>query len=154
LANSIQPGKLELGIICDCADLETAEVIVQPLLTFPALSGCAIRLALIPNKELQALAKDTMGRLLQRTPSPPVDVQLFRFLDLPKEIQLNILGWTNLVCSEISCSTLGGLHYPGSCQAQGRIAETTEYPATDAQFLVAFAVQHTLHTTIAAAVKD
>ena len=95
LAN-IVPDQLALYIICDCQDLEAAEMIIKPLLALPRLRDCAIRLSLGYRKQLQHLATRAVflvtGR--QRIPAAP-----FRFLDLPMEVQLQILAYTNLVSS-------------------------------------------------------
>jgi hypothetical protein len=122
LAESVQPRKLALYVECDCRDLDTARMMAKPLVMLPTLRDCALRLAMDYDREIQDLAKNTVLRLTGRrkskhrksNPLPP-----FRFLDLPHEIQLKILGYTALVHRrKIFCSPFETV--PGEiCQTQG-----------------------------------
>ncbi|KAH9208126.1 hypothetical protein DL95DRAFT_395537, partial [Leptodontidium sp. 2 PMI_412] len=69
-------------------------MITLPLLLLPTLRDFALRLGRDYHEDLQALAETTVLRLTVRPSNsePP-----FRFLDLPKEIQLKILKYTDLV---------------------------------------------------------
>lgn len=96
LAAHALPGQLKLYVVCMAKDVSAAEEILQPLLQLPNLLDCGISLGQLdhPNhKELQHLAKTTVERLIStRDLERP-----FRFLDLPKELQLTILGYSSLV---------------------------------------------------------
>ncbi|KAF4627552.1 hypothetical protein G7Y89_g10603 [Cudoniella acicularis] len=118
LASSILPGKLELYVICDCEDRQTADLIVKPLLTLPILQNFALRLAREHDKDLASLAKETAFRLIGRLPPPPTPPP-FKFLHLPQEIQRNILEYTSLVSSgDINCSQ-NRMLYSGLCSSAG-----------------------------------
>ena len=120
LASSIQPGKLALYVICDCVDQTTAQKITKSLLLLPVLQDCGLRLAIHPDKDIKSMAKDAV-MYLTRSPPPP-SLPPFRFLDLPKEIQLYILEYASHVpAAEIIC-TQKQLQYRTSCQTQGAIA--------------------------------
>ena len=122
LANSIQPGKLALYVVCDCADRTTAQMIIKSLLLLPVLRDCGLRLAIHPDKDLKNIAKDAV-MYLTRSPPPP-SLSPFRFMDLPKEIQLDILGYASLVpVAEIIC-TQQKLRYWTTCRTRGAIADT------------------------------
>lgn len=117
LLTSAQPGKLALYVICDCEDIQTANIIVEPLLALPILHDFGLRLAKEKNTELQGLAKRTALRLTGRlTPQSLLD---FRFLDLPKEIQLQILGHTSLVHNRNTICGRRYMGYSGSCSTHG-----------------------------------
>jgi len=95
IATHIKPFKLRLYLICDAKDHETAEEVVRPLLSFPTLADCAIRLGRRPDIRNQDLAQKTptraMGHRLDHIESP------FRFLDLPQELRRQILEYTDLI---------------------------------------------------------
>ena len=86
---------LELVLICDVADYETAEEVVKPLLMMPTLKDCSIRLAQRPDHQLRRLAETTIARLTGRSMEHLNSA--FRFPNLPEEIQQQILGYTDLV---------------------------------------------------------
>ena len=119
-SEGIQPGKLSLYITCDCAEHQTADMIIAPLLALPVLENCALRLARECDEELQNMAKTTVLSLTGRSDAQAV--QPFRFLNLPKEIQLNILQHTGLVYSgegsETVC-TQSHMRFGGYCPANG-----------------------------------
>ncbi|MCJ1259163.1 hypothetical protein MMC24_006999 [Lignoscripta atroalba] len=95
IATNIQPSRLKLSLICDTINSDTAKDTVEPLIKMPTLAECAIRLGQAPNLELRRLAETTVFRVVDR----PVDHlnSPFRFLDLPEEIQIQILEYTDLV---------------------------------------------------------
>ena len=92
LENSVRP-EMRLSVICDCADGETAQKVVAPLQSIRRrIAGCSIRLGELPHMKWQHLAEDTVLIVTDRPPTKP-----FRFVDLPKELQREILCWTDLV---------------------------------------------------------
>jgi hypothetical protein len=124
LAGSIQAKKLALYVTCDCADRTTAQMINEPLLSLPALRDCGLRLAMYPDQDLTAMAEDTVRYLTRRSQPPPL--LPFRFMDLPKEIQLHILGYASTVpVAEIIC-TQQKLRYWTPCETRWAIMD----PAT------------------------
>jgi hypothetical protein len=96
----IEPKKLKLYLVCDSADIQSTGDIAGPLLQLPPLKDCTIRFGRIhcrsyskeTKRQFQQLAANTAIWLTGR-----LNVQPFRFLDLPQEIQLKILGFTDLV---------------------------------------------------------
>ncbi|MCJ1482669.1 hypothetical protein MMC06_002835 [Schaereria dolodes] len=95
LKTNIKAHQLNLSVICDTLDYQTAEDIVGPLLELPLLTDCAVRLGQASSHALQRLAENTVLRLTGR-PTHHLE-NSFRFLDLPREIQWQILGHTDLV---------------------------------------------------------
>ena len=92
LAQSIQPGRLSLTLICDTEYEAAAKAVVEPLLTLPRLKKCTIRLGRQRNSALEDIARQAcsqaMGHSTQTIP--------FRFFDLPRELRLRILEFTDL----------------------------------------------------------
>ncbi|KAE9368669.1 hypothetical protein N431DRAFT_486151 [Stipitochalara longipes BDJ] len=107
LAASVTSHQLKLWIICEVNNIETAKEITAPLTEPPVLRLCSIRLNSEPfMTELQDLARDITLKLTSQRPDA-LDYP-FRYLDLPREIQLHILQYTDLVanndiawCSEV-----------------------------------------------------
>ncbi|OCL02272.1 hypothetical protein AOQ84DRAFT_423770 [Glonium stellatum] len=95
LAAHTRPYHLNLSFICDTIDYETAQEIVKPLLNMPTLKHCAIRLNKAPNCQIQRLVRETTYTITGRP-----DSTQFRFLDLPRELRLKILEYTDLVAPE------------------------------------------------------
>jgi hypothetical protein len=98
---NIQPDRLKLSFICDSADLEIAEEVLRPFSQVPLLRECSIRLGLNYSRaasensdalKLQNLARQTIDKMTGR-PVPGT----FRYSNLPNEIQLQILAYTDLV---------------------------------------------------------
>lgn len=123
LSRSVLPGQLKLYIICDCEDLQTAKMITEPLTTLPMLRDAALRLRRDYDKQAQSLVENTVLRLTNRSSklaSP------FRFLDLPKEIQLHILKYTDLVAeTEITCNS-DQMVYNIACPTGGAAISSTD----------------------------
>ena len=123
LKRSIQPERLALYVICDCVDLRTAELIVEPLRSFPVFKDLGLRLARDYDQQMQGLARDTVLALTPRPdPLPP-----FRFLDLPREIQVQILEYATLVdrvvvkCLSLTVAAGGG------CESEGEIGPRDKF---------------------------
>lgn len=95
IATHAVPGKLRLYVICHVQDEAIAKQVIQPMLQLPRLQECGLCLgpAQHPARdELKHLAEVAVRRLTCHNTQLP-----FRFLDLPKEIQLLILERTSLV---------------------------------------------------------
>ncbi|KAK0665487.1 hypothetical protein QBC41DRAFT_327825 [Cercophora samala] len=101
--SGISEGRMTLFFVCDVEheDVEAGRLAVAPLLRLPRLKGCHIRLAKRPDWQLQRLAHDTVQKCLGLPPLrrlPASDTASPRaFLDLPRELRLRILGFTDLV---------------------------------------------------------
>lgn len=93
LASSVSPGQLELTLICDVTDKASGMAVLEPLLRFPTLKQCVIRLGRHFNYELYQLAREASLRtqgLYSETRG------IFPFQRLPRELRLKILGYTHL----------------------------------------------------------
>jgi len=88
--------EMRLSVICDCADMETAQQIVRPMAGLPTVSECSIRLGQSPFMEWRQIAESTVLLLTNRARTRP-----FRFLDLPKELQRDVLCRTDLISPHI-----------------------------------------------------
>ena len=95
------PGRLRLNFVCDVADVETGRIATAPFLEVPAsqqlLAGCSVRLSRRANPDLNSLARRavlraTTGQLAERHESGS-----FRFMDLPAELRIRVLAYTDLV---------------------------------------------------------
>lgn len=94
LAPHIKPYHLGICLICDAAERKTAEAFLNPLLELPRLKDCSIRLLPYSNGALQRLVERAIRQATER---PAHHSSVFRFTDLPREIQLQILEHTDLV---------------------------------------------------------
>ena len=97
LALYITPHQLKLWveIFALGLDIETAKDFTLAMMQLPVLRECGIYFMDKDCLEFQELARDTALKLTGRS-SDALDSP-FRFLDLPREIQLHILRYTNLV---------------------------------------------------------
>jgi hypothetical protein len=124
IAENTRPGQLALYLTSDVDGIETARAIVEPLLGLPALKQAAVSFRdanRIPHSpeasfevstysqtsicpDLRQMARQVALQLAGQSD----DMQGFRFLDLPMEIQLLILKQTSLVSSTpIHCHPSG-----------------------------------------------
>ncbi|KAG9242643.1 hypothetical protein BJ878DRAFT_544062 [Calycina marina] len=103
-ATNVVAGQLSLYIIADCGNLETARRFVEPMLSFPMLQDCAVRLSSVHDKKIADLAKMIVKTLIK-----PSELQTFRFLDLPAELQIKILEHTPLASQSIIMSSPVGM---------------------------------------------
>jgi hypothetical protein len=94
LATYIPPRQLKLWVDCNVVNIETAKQIVGLMNHLPVLGACGILFNLQPCLKLQDLARDAVLKLTGQS-SDALDAP-FRFLDLPREIQLNVLNYTDL----------------------------------------------------------
>ncbi|KIM94177.1 hypothetical protein OIDMADRAFT_61009 [Oidiodendron maius Zn] len=96
LSAYVPPLQLRLCLICDCSDWQTVREVANISSALPVLQDCAIRFFTRPVELLKQLARQTALRLTaQKEPA----LNPFPFLNLPKELQLRILEYTNLVAS-------------------------------------------------------
>jgi hypothetical protein len=119
LAGTIQPGNLELYVVCDCADATTAQMIAKSLLLLPVLRDCGLRLAIHRTKDIKAIAKDTVLHLTCTSPPPRPP---FRFFHLPKEIQRHILEYASLASRHELVSMQKQPYNCTACPSDGMIA--------------------------------
>lgn len=106
----ITPKELELFLVCDTADRRTADSILESLYRLPTLAACHLRLARTPSPELQQLARNHALRATGQP--PPAHIAGFPFADLPKELRLRILEYTDLVTplNEVEWSPTDGYY--------------------------------------------
>lgn len=89
-------GRLGLSLVCDSASVDTAELVVSSLRSFPTLSQCHLRLCREPHAGIQQIAREAALRATGQLPTAPRATQ-FPIMDLPAELRLHILGYTDLV---------------------------------------------------------
>ncbi|KAI0517905.1 hypothetical protein F5B22DRAFT_600977 [Xylaria bambusicola] len=126
IGGGIQAGKLELLLICDVKTIETANLVVEPLRRWPQLSRCSIRLCNRPDSVLSNLAS-TVSRTLMGSLDNNMPFMFPRYQELPLELRLKVLQYTDLVTpwTEVSwdpslkyhvgsraCCTAGTKSYP------------------------------------------
>lgn len=114
LASAIAPGNLVLAIVCDVcptyAGIQIARSVAALLLRFPRLQSCSLRWCKTPGPQLQELAYTTVLQTCQITPLPssPAPGLLrapprstspapSRLVNLPRELRLRVLEYTDLV---------------------------------------------------------
>lgn len=98
LTITVTASQLALDVICDVEDYEIGENLVKPIYRLPQLRKCAIRLNHSPDPYLRGLAEKAVLYATGQFHAPTLSGKPFRFLDLPAEIQRNILSHTDLVC--------------------------------------------------------
>lgn len=100
LGRHIQPNVLDMGLICDVADAETAQRVTAPLSRLPILAGCHVRLG--PGSKLNSsnLLKKIAREAGQKAEGRAVESSSTGFLPFsrfPSELRLRILMYTDLV---------------------------------------------------------
>ncbi|KAK4196023.1 hypothetical protein QBC40DRAFT_310187 [Triangularia verruculosa] len=108
--SGIYPGRLTLFLVCDVeqGDIEAGKLALSPLLRLPNLKSCHLRISKRPDPQLQQLSNDFVqnaiggpfplpgsGRIL--SPITTTTAATSHFLDLPRELRLRILGFTDLI---------------------------------------------------------
>lgn len=88
--------RLELTLVCDCASVETAELVASSLRHFPTLSQCHLRLCQELHAGIQQTAREAALRAIGQIPTAPKATH-FPMRDLPVELRLHILSYTDLV---------------------------------------------------------
>ncbi|KAF1824813.1 uncharacterized protein K489DRAFT_142132 [Dissoconium aciculare CBS 342.82] len=109
----LMPATLELDFTCDVVDVETGKLALRPFLTeeSPYMAKCNIRLARSKNEALRQLAQVAVQRIVcpkmlrntfrhGRSKHGAPNNNSITFVDLPAEIRLLILGYTDLVAPE------------------------------------------------------
>ena len=95
VASNTAPSTLELYVVSDVYDHDMALQIVDPIQCFSNLKKCVIRLGHDPDPFLKKLAENTALRAIgHQTIGPGLP---FRFMDMPREIRIQILQYTDLV---------------------------------------------------------
>lgn len=97
----IAPGRLNLFLVASVAGVNEAELVLRPLESLPSLKRCGIWLNEKPIPELKALIRETVERLIMPKDGEEKEeevekVEYFRYLDLPQEIRLRILSFSDI----------------------------------------------------------
>ncbi|KAF2795482.1 hypothetical protein K505DRAFT_12483 [Melanomma pulvis-pyrius CBS 109.77] len=104
----IVPGRLSMYLVASVPDVREARLVLQPLESLPSLKSCGIWLNCKSIPELKALIQQTVERLITRKEGEEEEEEEeeeegkgvpFRYLDLPQEIRLRILGFSDLCAS-------------------------------------------------------
>ncbi|KAH6626572.1 hypothetical protein B0J18DRAFT_464568 [Chaetomium sp. MPI-SDFR-AT-0129] len=126
LSSNTKLDALELSLVCDVdqKEVEAAEHIVAPLLLFPKLKDCHVRLCISPNSHLRQLARNASRQASSNPalePASPTSGSSRLLITLPRELRIRILEYTDLVAplKEVMWNRLGqGYHYFSSgCSA-------------------------------------
>ncbi|KAI1290577.1 hypothetical protein F5Y03DRAFT_388774 [Xylaria venustula] len=92
----VDPKSLTLNIVCDTGDSKETHAVLEPLLAFSGtLKAFGLRISSKPDHLLSSFAQKAVARIEAKFEVPCN--QSFRFLDLPTEIRLQILKYTDLV---------------------------------------------------------
>lgn len=116
LSSHVSAGILELSIVCDVHDVETAMRVVEPMRGLPALRDCHVRLSRKFTPQFYKIAEDTVlyARHISKPPlaslpgattsvqqpekAPRSEVQVeSHLLALPRELRFRILEYTDLI---------------------------------------------------------
>ncbi|KAI8961183.1 hypothetical protein F5Y11DRAFT_237946 [Daldinia sp. FL1419] len=106
------PRKLRLHIICDDSEEHGLPGVLEPLRASPGrLKDCALRLHGKRDKRLFEMARQVVETVSLEAPKCPE--KPFRFLDLPPELQISILKYTDLVtpANEVRWNTPRGFYF-------------------------------------------
>ena len=99
LAQSVEPNRLSLTLICDAKDEIVGKAVVEPLSMLPRLRKCTVRLGRCRNTDLATIARQACSQAMGH--STHID-QPFRFFGLPIELRRHVLALTDLtVCNQI-----------------------------------------------------
>ena len=94
MADMVAPLQVNFSLSCDCYDSATAVEVCKPILQWPTMKSCAIRLSQLPDEELRWISERTVLQMSGRLANLG---RPFPFEKLPKEIRLQILGSTDLI---------------------------------------------------------
>lgn len=127
LSRHLRLSQLNLQLVCDVDNLETANAVVEPLLVFPTPAQFELRIGRHPVPTLKKLAIKAVSQAINRPLRQSTTA--FLFLRLPVELQIRILELTDLIASlgEIEwrpkegysidkyCATCDEIEGPGDC---------------------------------------
>ncbi|KAI0968455.1 hypothetical protein F4678DRAFT_443052 [Xylaria arbuscula] len=92
----VNPRSLTLNLVCDTRDSKETHDVLEPLFAFSGtLRAFGLRIASTPDTRLISFARKAVARIEARFEIPCN--QSFRFLNLPTELRLQILKYTDLV---------------------------------------------------------
>lgn len=97
IASCIKPSVLSLHFTCDVESFDIGELVVDPFRRMPILADCSIRLNQGQHTPLRKLAVETAVRAKGWGYTSREDESPFRFMNLPRELRLQILQYTDLV---------------------------------------------------------
>ncbi|KAG8627810.1 hypothetical protein KVT40_003683 [Elsinoe batatas] len=109
LGRHLTPGTLRLSFTCDVDSFALASAMVSPLLGLPLLQQCWLRLSALPNPDITRLLRCISRKC---TGKFSLDECSFRYTELPRELHLLIMGYTDLVSpfEEIHWNPREGYH--------------------------------------------
>lgn len=112
LAAYVNPGQLELNLVCDVGytEVETAKAVLDALRLLPRLRNCHLRLSGTCEPPLQELAQHAVDEVCQTYTRKRRSTNGPGLMDLPCELRLRILEYTDLVTPyrEVLWSRAGG----------------------------------------------
>ena len=94
MADMFTPLQVSFSLSCHCYSSAEAQKASMPVVQLPTMKSCAIRLGQLPNEELKWISERTA---LQVLPRPADRGKPFPFENLPKEIRLQVFGFTDLI---------------------------------------------------------
>ncbi|KAK4205478.1 hypothetical protein QBC40DRAFT_320306 [Triangularia verruculosa] len=97
--SEISPGSMTLFFVChvEHGDVEAGRLALAPLLRLPCLKSCHVRISKRPNLQLRRLADDAVQKSIGIAAPMTSSGVTSHFLNLPRELRLRILGFTDLV---------------------------------------------------------
>lgn len=116
LREHLQPGRLKLTFYCESRDHSLAADILASLMMLPVLRTCSIWLSRDFDPNLRQMAEETRLRLLG-LPESRVTGH-FPLRNLPKELELRMLRFTDLVAPHHMWYCKGGFRYSLSRERQ------------------------------------
>ncbi|KAI8944515.1 hypothetical protein F4801DRAFT_585343 [Xylaria longipes] len=112
ILSHVHPRSLTLHLMCDTGDSLETHAVLEPLLELPGtLKACELRLASRRDHRLISFAKEAAARVEARDDTTTYS-KSFRFLDLPTELRIEILRYTDLVTpyNQVEWNSEQGFH--------------------------------------------
>ena len=99
---NLWPGRLRLNLVCDANDLETASLLIEPFLTVlqpdqALLADLSIRISKQRDHTMSTLAHRAVSLNTTGRDYIEEDAASFRFMELPVELRLHVLSFTDVV---------------------------------------------------------